>query len=216
MAIIALEDLPASIRSDELVLTMLEGANAKAARVAPCLTAPSASVWAASTDYVIGDQAQRSTGEFLEVTVAGTSGTVEPTAPLAVGATVTDGTVTWKRIAPTTSQVAEAKLVLIGAIKRWSEAGSGAMQTQIVGPFQQTVDTRQRSSGYNLWPSEIKQLQDICASGLDASSGAFSLSPARCGSEHLPWCSLAFGATYCSCGADIAGFPLYESDVECP
>ena|SRR5690554_3356965 len=27
---------------------------------------------------------------------------------------------------------------------------------------------------------------------------------------HVPWCSLAFGAGYCSCGADIAGPPLYE------
>jgi hypothetical protein len=26
---------------------------------------------------------------------------------------------------------------------------------------------------------------------------------------HAPTCSLYFGATYCSCGADIAGFPLY-------
>lgn len=27
---------------------------------------------------------------------------------------------------------------------------------------------------------------------------------------HLPWCSLMMGATYCSCGADIAGEPIYE------
>lgn len=42
--------------------------------------------------------------------------------------------------------------------------------------------------------------------------GAFSLDMAgACGSIHQPWCSLAFGALYCSCGADIAGFPLYEA-----
>ena len=28
---------------------------------------------------------------------------------------------------------------------------------------------------------------------------------------HRPWCSLMFGATYCSCGADIAGEPIYEA-----
>jgi hypothetical protein len=28
--------------------------------------------------------------------------------------------------------------------------------------------------------------------------------------SHLPWCNLNFGATYCSCGADIAGEPIYE------
>lgn len=30
-------------------------------------------------------------------------------------------------------------------------------------------------------------------------------------SIHRPWCSLMFGATYCSCGADIAGEPIYEA-----
>lgn len=29
-------------------------------------------------------------------------------------------------------------------------------------------------------------------------------------SVHMPWCSLMFGATYCSCGVDIAGTPIYE------
>lgn len=42
-------------------------------------------------------------------------------------------------------------------------------------------------------------------------NGAFSIRPAgRRGTCHIPWCSLAFGATYCSCGADIAGEPIYE------
>lgn len=27
---------------------------------------------------------------------------------------------------------------------------------------------------------------------------------------HLPWCNLNFGATYCSCGVDIAGVPIFE------
>lgn len=29
--------------------------------------------------------------------------------------------------------------------------------------------------------------------------------------QHRPWCSLMFGATYCSCGSDIAGEPIYEA-----
>ena len=40
------------------------------------------------------------------------------------------------------------------------------------------------------------------AFGVDIAGGAVSV--------HLPWCSLNFGATYCSCGADIAGEPIYE------
>lgn len=43
--------------------------------------------------------------------------------------------------------------------------------------------------------------------------GAFTIDMAPAlGSAHLPWCSLAFGATYCSCGADIAGVPIFGVD----
>ena len=39
---------------------------------------------------------------------------------------------------------------------------------------------------------------------------AFGVQIADMGSvRHLPWCSVNFGA-YCSCGADIAGEPIYE------
>lgn len=41
-------------------------------------------------------------------------------------------------------------------------------------------------------------------------SGAFVIDTYGCGSAHLPWCSLNFGAVYCSCGVDIAGYPIYE------
>lgn len=109
---------------------------------------------------------------------------------------------------PTTDQLAEAKLVLVGAVKRWSESGSGAFQQQTAGPFGISVDTRQRG-GYNLWPSEIEQLQEICK-GADEGK-AFTVDSAPIiGGAHLPWCSINFGATYCSCGADIAGQPIYE------
>jgi hypothetical protein len=41
-------------------------------------------------------------------------------------------------------------------------------------------------------------------------SGAFVIDTVGCGSLHLPWCSLMFGALYCSCGFDIAGEPIFE------
>ena len=41
---------------------------------------------------------------------------------------------------------------------------------------------------------------------------AFSITPGGRANLHLPWCSLMFGATYCSCGVDIAGYPIYELD----
>lgn len=46
--------------------------------------------------------------------------------------------------------------------------------------------------------------------GLVASNGAFSIDTVRGFTNHAPWCSVNFGATYCSCGADIAGYPIFE------
>lgn len=111
--------------------------------------------------------------------------------------------------APSADQVAEARLVLLGAVKRWAETGSGAFTQQTAGPFSASTDTRQRT-GFNLWPSEITGLQAICSAG-PVGREAFSIdtAPSFSGS-HSETCSLVFGATYCSCGADIAGFPLYE------
>lgn len=158
--IITVSDLPAALQSAELVDMMVDGANAKASRVAPCLT------W--------------------------------------------DGTVT-DQPAPTADQLAEAKMVLIGAVKRWAEAGAGSLQSQTAGPFGMTVDTRQRG-GFNLWPSEITDLQAICSTG-PTGRQAFSIDTAPTSSAyHLPWCDLNMGGTTCSCGADLTAgeYPLYE------
>lgn len=109
---------------------------------------------------------------------------------------------------PTAGMLAEARLILLGAVKRWAEAGAGAFQQQTAGPFSVSTDTRQRS-GYNLWPSEIESLVTLCKS---APTAAFSVDTAPgCTVQHSPICSLVFGAAYCSCGADLTGAgPLYE------
>lgn len=110
---------------------------------------------------------------------------------------------------PTADQLAEARLILLGAVKRWAEAGAGAFQQQTAGPYSVTVDTRQRT-GFNLWPSEIEALQDLCRTGGPAKAFSIDTAPG-CGSQHSPICSLMFGALYCSCGADLTGAgPLYE------
>lgn len=54
----------------------------------------------------------------------------------------------------------------------------------------------------------------------DSSSGAFSIVPTGCSSIHADICSantyvdangaIMFGGAYCTCGADIAGEPIYE------
>lgn len=153
MKIIEVGDLPASIQAAELIDAMVAAANAKASRVAPCLTSTESST----------------TGD----------------------------------------QLAEARLVLIGAIKRWVEAGTGAFNQQTAGPFSVSMDTRQRT-GYNFWPSEITNLQEICKTE-SVGREAFSLdtAPSRWSVLHDDACSLMFGATYCSCGADIAGEPIF-------
>ena len=45
----------------------------------------------------------------------------------------------------------------------------------------------------------------------DDGSGAFVLDMVGTDSMHLAWCSLYFGANYCSCGVDIAGYPIFET-----
>jgi hypothetical protein len=148
--IINASDLPDDIASNAMSDTWVDGANARASRVAPCL---------AATDP-----------------------------------------------GPTEDQLAEARLILVGAVIRWSQAGSGAFQSETVGPFGVTVDTRQRG-GFNLWTSEISQLQDICKNGSE--SKAYSVDTVGPGGYHSPICSLYFGGA-CSCGASLAGQPIYE------
>lgn len=46
--------------------------------------------------------------------------------------------------------------------------------------------------------------------GLSPQGGAFSIDMVPTANVHLPWCALSFGALYCSCGADIAGEPIFE------
>ena len=108
-------DLPASVAAHELVATLVDGANARALRVAPCLAEPD-----------------------------------------------------------NTAARAEAKLILAGAVQRWAEAGAGGIQQVSAGPFQFGADTRQRT-GFNLWPSEIEVLQQLCA---EANGGAFGIDTA--------------------------------------
>jgi hypothetical protein len=50
--------------------------------------------------------------------------------------------------------------------------------------------------------------------GLTQPSGAFAVDMLGVDTIHQPWCSLSFGANYCSCGADLAGYPIYEGGVE--
>lgn len=150
MDIITINDVPESLRGNELVSLWLDGANARAVRVAPCLSE--------SEDR---------------------------------------------------GALAEARLILVGVVKRWSEAGAGAIQQQTAGPFSMGVDTRQRG-GFSLWPSEITALQEICSAPTQRQAFSIDTAPTFAYANHADICSLFFNGGYCSCGADIAGSPLWE------
>lgn len=108
----------------------------------------------------------------------------------------------------------DAALAIIrGAILRWNDAGTGT-RTQVsdtVGPFTYSESYQQPQRRALFWPSEIEQLKKLCA---DSSSGkAFSYDTAGgVSATHAEVCSLYFGAAYCSCGAVLAGAPLWEND----
>lgn len=71
------------------------------------------------------------------------------------------------------ANTAAVKAILRGAIIRWNDSGSGALQAQTAGPFGQTIDTRQDRRGM-FWPSEIVALQALCV-GDQASVGTTSI-----------------------------------------
>lgn len=78
---------------------------------------------------------------------------------------------------------AAVKAILRGAVIRWNDSGSGALQAQQAGPFGQTLDTRQERRGM-FWPSEITALQSLCA---DSQGGVYSVSLAGPDREDGYW-----------------------------
>ncbi|MBO0747277.1 MAG: hypothetical protein J2O47_02935 [Acidimicrobiaceae bacterium] len=110
----------------------------------------------------------------------------------------------------TEDQLAETRLILLGAVTRWVDTGPGAFQQQTAGPFSVTTDTRQRT-GFKLWPTEITALQDVCRGEDEGKAFHIDTAP-RGGDIHALVCSLRFGGASCSCGADLAGYPLWGRD----
>lgn len=99
--------------------------------------------------------------------------------------------------------------IVCSVVKRSMEAGAadtaGFESIQAgTGPFQYGGKVSNPSGDFYLTKQEKKAL------GAGAQK-AFGVQVAgQTVSNHLPWCNLMFGATYCSCGADIAGEPIYE------
>lgn len=132
--------------------------------------------------------------------------------PAKAAAMIDDATAIALRLAPCLADTTDvtvigmAKAILRAAILRWNDAGSGEVTQQTSGPFTTTYTQQARKSLF--WPSEIEQLQALCRDS--GASDAFAIDTVPDCSLHLPWCSLMFGAAYCSCGVDIAGEPIFE------
>ena len=82
-----------------------------------------------------------------------------------------------------------------------------------------SVDDASSSRTYRSSRGRVEILDEWWAmlSPADNTAGrAFSIRPGGSTlANHQPWCALAFGATYCSCGADLTAgaYPLYEGGV---
>ena len=94
---------------------------------------------------------------------------------------------------PASDYAAAAKAILRGAVLRWHDSGSGAVSQQTAGPFSVALDTRADRRAM-FWPSEIAQLQSLCAMFNDspAAAGAFELdtTPAAASAVPLNWWEL--------------------------
>lgn len=81
-----------------------------------------------------------------------------------------------------------------------------------------SVDDASVSKTYRTGKGRVTILDEwwtMLGLGTASGSAAFSFQPYGSGlgyGPHQPWCNLAFGATYCSCGADLTdySYPLYE------
>lgn len=108
---------------------------------------------------------------------------------------------------PPTLDAGIPRMIVCKMVQRAMQSGGdGAVSAvqQTAGPFSQSTSYANPQGDLYLTKAERKML------GLGRAS-AFSIDTRmnRC-SGHLPWCSLMFGAVYCSCGVDIAGHPIFE------
>ena len=126
----------------------------------------------------------------------------------------------WKLWIGDAEMLIEARRVLLGAEvpdeARLDYVVREAVAAHIRRPDDATqvtiaVDDGSSSRSYKSAKGRVTILDEWWALlGLVEASGAFSIDTVEFGSRHLPWCSINFGATYCSCGVDIAGVPIFE------
>lgn len=108
------------------------------------------------------------------------------------------------------STEATRRRVVCSVVRRTMESAmpTGVDQmSQTAGPFSQQFTASNSGGDFYLTKSEKKALGEGTQKAFGATVAAYGATV-----THRPWCSLMFGALYCSCGADLTGdMPLWEA-----
>lgn len=107
-----------------------------------------------------------------------------------------------------TASVSTRRRIVCAVVKRAMASGdmTGNESVQFgTGPFQMTAKPTNPHGDFYLTKQERRALGEGRQSAFGVQVAGFS------DTVHRPWCNLNFGAAYCSCGADIAGEPIYEA-----
>lgn len=79
-----------------------------------------------------------------------------------------------------------AKAIILDAIQRWHDSGSGAVSSQVAGVFQQTLDTRVPRWGV-FTDRDIAQLQEMCKGTSSPRAFEVDLTPPGAGIVESDW-----------------------------
>lgn len=111
------------------------------------------------------------------------------------------------------ASAATLRRVVCAVVRRAMQADAagqvGVSQlSETAGPFSTSWQTSNPNGDYFLTKQEVKAL----GGGGRPKAYSIAANDTLCGAEHRPWCSLMFGAEYCSCGASLTGDqPLWEA-----
>lgn len=115
-------------------------------------------------------------------------------------------------VCPSAEFASEAtrRRIVCSVVRRSMEAAIPAgvdQMSQTAGPFSQQFTSSNSGGDFYLTKSEKKALGEGAQKAFGVTVAAFAPSL-----SHRPWCSLMFGALYCSCGADLTlADPLWEA-----
>lgn len=106
-----------------------------------------------------------------------------------------------------TASASTLRRIVCAVVKRAMASGDATGNESVqygTGPFQMTAKPTNPHGDFYLTKQERRALGEGRQTAFGVQVASF------CAVIHRPWCNLNFGALDCSCGADIAGVPIYE------